>query len=413
MIPTKLNKNNDNGNPELSVIPSKFLQNKILTPLSPVIGMPADYNIFLPFQYKEQLYSTVNPLPNFRNSLYINQYNNQDGINDFDETIQIENPIFSQQNRVFSSPYYMNPLGKTISKISRILILKCSNIDLLTQLLASHFHPSNLVYETFFNVNKQNFVAIGLYDLRDVKRYTAFLKELTFSNQLWNTELNYIEDEYIKDVVLLSKNFKFLENIYDTLYLLFEYQNIIDINCIDFQKLQNEVYIQLLNFGALYQISHFPNKICCFRCRFYNVKVPLQLKKLQFLRVANSKAIICHTIIDVHKTSNAISHNHQSLIKCEISEAEWRKYQFLKHRRLGSLFSVNKKIPTENQIKIEDILSGRDNRVTLMIRNIPNKIKHENLKKFIDVTSFGDYNFLCMYYLLRHIFLENNIGIKY
>lgn len=73
---------------------------------------------------------------------------------------------------------------------------------------------------------------------------------------------------------------------------------------------------------------------------------------------------------------------------------EWRNYNSLKNNTSKLYKAQAKNTPVKNNIDINRIKAGKDARMLLMIKNIPHKMTCKELENFVNVTSFGKYNFL-------------------
>ncbi|GME85432.1 unnamed protein product [Ambrosiozyma monospora] len=180
--------------------------------------------------------------------------------------------------------------------------------------------------------------------------------------------------------------------------------------------------MHLSKFGCLNEFHQLDNSPSVYKCTFYDIRAAFEAKKVSNITIKDSKFVIYATLIEVYeqlnvKRSNGLNRSlslqtdvrsrrmsiwlntPESLIEpssvntcannilMNATQDEWRKYQQLKHRRLASLPFGTPSIPEENKIVIENIENGIDNRKTLMIRNIPNKIKHQELEDFVNVTN--------------------------
>ncbi|ENH74581.1 Meiosis protein mei2 [Fusarium oxysporum f. sp. cubense race 1] len=63
-----------------------------------------------------------------------------------------------------------------------------------------------------------------------------------------------------------------------------------------------------------------------------------------------------------------------------------------------------------NIVDINELVAGRDVRTTIMLRNIPNKVDQPLLKKIVDVSSFGRYDFM---YLRIDFANDCNVGYAF
>ncbi|RSL63962.1 hypothetical protein CEP53_004227 [Fusarium sp. AF-6] len=63
-----------------------------------------------------------------------------------------------------------------------------------------------------------------------------------------------------------------------------------------------------------------------------------------------------------------------------------------------------------NHVDLQEVISGRDCRTTIMLRNIPNKVDQPMLKRFVDESSFGKYDFM---YLRIDFANDCNVGYAF
>lgn len=287
-----------------------------------------------------------------------------------------------------------------LTKISRVLIVTCSNVEALKLIIQCSFDPAALVIQKLLIDNVGNVLILGWYDIRHISIHLEFLQKIIPSYNISNLSFSHIaEDSKLSQIVCMPK-LNYFEDIYDTIYLYVHSQHQDYYDAFEFQS---DIFFQLSKFGALYEISVINEGFICYKCKFYNIRTPFLIRKLHTIKIRDFKTMIFQTLIEtneyvtLHMNRKADWEFCQKIVPhYEMLGDEWKKYQFLKHRRLGSIPFNNNEIKNENKINIAKILSGEDKRVTLMIKNIPNKVKHEDLKDFIDATNFGDYQFLCM-----------------
>ncbi|KAM0428198.1 hypothetical protein ACHAPT_007099 [Fusarium lateritium] len=65
---------------------------------------------------------------------------------------------------------------------------------------------------------------------------------------------------------------------------------------------------------------------------------------------------------------------------------------------------------SNNHVDLQELISGRDCRTTIMLRNIPNKVDQPMLKRFVDESSFGKYDFM---YLRIDFANDCNVGYAF
>ncbi|KAF4989808.1 hypothetical protein FGRMN_8900 [Fusarium graminum] len=63
-----------------------------------------------------------------------------------------------------------------------------------------------------------------------------------------------------------------------------------------------------------------------------------------------------------------------------------------------------------NVVDLEELVAGRDVRTTIMLRNIPNKVDQPLLKRIVDASSFGKYDFM---YLRIDFANDCNVGYAF
>jgi hypothetical protein len=299
---------------------------------------------------------------------------------------------------------------------SRIMIAKCSNATKLVNIIQNNFKHSDLTVEKLNSPERSiTFVIIGWFDLRDVGPQSEYLKNLLLKHLLIDVPIKPLSSNAPISVLTqieTSAKLKVLSDCFDTIYLYFRNCKLTEFNISFYQQ---ETYTQLLKFGTVYKMN-FLDQFNSFECKFYNIKTCFIIKKLEKISVNNCKAHICQTLVEVQeKMSN---HPNNSLLHSgfmyhyKFSQEEWKKHHWLQYRRLGSLTFDNniKTTRNENRIHIDKIITGEDTRVTLMIKNIPDRVKHNDLKEIIDESSFGNYNFL---YLRIDFKNHSNVGYAF
>lgn len=269
-----------------------------------------------------------------------------------------------------------------------MFLISCSNPNLLEQFIYSNFNLTDLTFQKINVNNNKNVFVIGWYDLRHIPLYLNFFKKDNFLN----LSFNYITDDFTYNYIFNNHKFNLFDDLFDTIYLYFP-NDIIHFQNINFQ---NSVINELSKFGAVYKIDLLDFSFICYQCRFYNIRTPFVVKQANRMKINGYNVIIFHTLIELQYHINKKPPKELiDLTSLRYPPSEWRKYHILKHRRLGSIPFSNYKILNENKIDLCKIVSSDDQRVTLMIKNIPNKVTHTELKNVIDVSSFGEYQFLC------------------
>lgn len=275
-----------------------------------------------------------------------------------------------------------------VPRNSRVLIVTCSDINFLEQFICSNLNLIDLTFQKIKVNSNKNILVIGWYDLRHIPWYVNRIKDTNFMN----LSFNYITDDLTYNSIFKNSKFNLFDDLFDTIYLCaIDY-----INYVENTNFQNSVINELSKFGSIYYINLLNVSFACYKCRFYNIRTPFVVKQTNKLKINGYDVIIFHTLIELNFHINKkLSKELIDLTGLEIPSSEWKKYHILRHRRLGSFPFSNYKILDENKIDLCKIVSGQDQRVTLMIKNIPNKVNHHDLKNVIDNVSFGEYQFLC------------------
>lgn len=283
------------------------------------------------------------------------------------------------------------------AKIARIVVATCSNLDFLINIVQSTINPADITMQRMILNEIKEVLVFGWYDLRHIPAHLEYLQNVGTTYQIFDLSFSYITDDITLNQITTIYKFNFFENVFDVLYLCMQ---VPDNVLIDHATFQNDIFSYLLKFGTPYEIKLIDQKRACYKCRFYNIRTPFLIKNLNKIKINNCKVNIFQTLIELNDFLKEMTPVDANTLNSWIStiedfNLERKKYQFLKHRRLGSIPFKNNEIKNENRIDISRILSGKDERVTLLIKNIPNKVRHDDLKQLVDQTSFGEYDFLC------------------
>lgn len=287
--------------------------------------------------------------------------------------------------------------------ISRILTATCKDLKKLIYLIQLYIDPLNIIGARQVSIGKTQFLVIGWFDLRNISSNVSTLKLIANNEGLNDLEFDYIKNDLTFNHVTNTHNFRFLEDVYDTIYIAVDNK----LPNLNINQFQNDLYFQLIKNGAVNSMKQIDSIVGCFKVRFYDIRVTFELQKMSYIKVGSLRANIYSTLVDLFESilkkncleqslSNDLKLNPQQSGLPALNESEWKKYMQLKHRRLASLPFSMCSVPQENKIDISKIKSNEEKRATLMIRNIPNKVTHNELKEYIDVTSWGDYEFLCV-----------------
>lgn len=281
--------------------------------------------------------------------------------------------------------------------ISRVLVAMCNDITKLKYLVQLYIDPMTILGTRRIIAKRKEMLVIGWFDLRTIMNDINNLKRIACNEGLKDLEFKFVEDETTFMEVINTHNFRYLEDCYDTVYVTAGNKFI--SNLCQFQK---ELYFQLSKNGSIHSMDQIGSNGVCFKVRFYDIRIAFEIQRRKYTRAAGVKVKIYGTLVELFEDNvkwdaKMLADGTMSELRGvpQLSEAEWKKFMHMKHRRLASPFSIGK-IPQENNIIIDKIARGEETRVTVMIRNIPNQVTHEQLKDFIDFTSWGCYEFLCM-----------------
>lgn len=329
---------------------------------------------------------------NWNNNIYSESNNiHNENINSPQELLYSSKGIISPPTNILSNNT-INNKALQIPKISRVVIVSGSNLDSIAQILQSNFNPMDLIFEKIMLKNSVEIMAIGWYDLRHIPIQLEYLNKIIMSMNLYGISFSYIADDNLLHQVTNNNKLNFFVDTFDIVYLYVHCQ-LYHFNLVEFQK---DMLFQLSKFGAVYNTELINSNFICFKCRFYNIRTSFVMRKSHKIKIFNYKVNVFQTISEVEEYNSQYGINKDLSSALTISSSEWKKHQVLKHRRLGSIPFSTHSIKNENKIDLSKILVGEDNRVTLMIKNIPNKVQHESLKRCINQISFGDFDFLCM-----------------
>lgn len=303
------------------------------------------------------------------------------------------------------------------SLIQRVMVCFCDKLEIIEEFIIEKCKISSLKRMSF---KGKTCLCIGWYNIKHITGDILLVNEYS-SKKKANISWSDVNNGSWLKILIKTPNFKFMEDHYDTIYLFFmkTVKNIVSF--------QNEVCTQLCKFSDVMKLEIIGWN--CFKCRFFDIRVPFILKKMGNLTVNGNSIFVYLTLIEAHEAISAQLYTKISQIdkfsvtSCDSSSVyfellnqindyespqdEWKKYMQLKHRRLSTLPFTICNIPSENVISLNKIISGEEKRVTLMIRNIPNVLNHLQLKEFVDFTSFGDYDFICMIFYFFILILGN------
>ncbi|GMG55828.1 unnamed protein product [Ambrosiozyma monospora] len=297
--------------------------------------------------------------------------------------------------------------------ISRVVLFECADLDSLAETIKNFPNNSEISSYKIVRLLGTPLMVVGWFDTRKIALHIQQLMLMFLSTTGMALAYKTIDDENTLNLIISEPEFKFLENSYATIYI---YHNILSGFELSFEQ---DCYMHLSKFGCLNEFHQLDNSPSVYKCTFYDIRAAFEAKKVSNITVKDSKFVIYATLIEVYEQMNVKRSNglNRSLslqtdvrsrrmsiwlntpesfiepssvntcannILMNATQDEWRKYQQLKHRRLASLPFGTPSIPEENKIVIENIETGIDNRKTLMIRNIPNKIKHQELEEFVN-----------------------------
>ncbi|KAG7823619.1 hypothetical protein KL909_003016 [Ogataea angusta] len=300
---------------------------------------------------------------------------------------------------------------------SRIVLFRCRRLAVLSAVLRDFQDLCDILAYKPLALQNETVLAVGWFEAQKVPEHLRQLQQL-FGNAAAETlEPCFITDPTTLANVISNHEFKYLEDSYATVYVSCDQE--VDVN-----RFRDQLAGYLGKFGAIISfetVAHLKNT---FKCTFDDIRASFKARAVPQSYISNtlihmrpSLQELCEkpAIRDTKSQPNLQVINwmtgdikRMESEHTEQSNDEWRKSQHLKTRRPLSGSLRTNYVPHENQIDITRIRLGQDPRRTIMIRNVPNKVNHNELKEFIDLTSKDLYDFLYL-----RIDFENHCNVGY
>ncbi|KAH3663769.1 hypothetical protein OGAPHI_005172 [Ogataea philodendri] len=299
---------------------------------------------------------------------------------------------------------------------SRIVLFRCSRIATLSAIIRDWSNLKDVLAYRPLDLKNETVLAVGWLDDRKVPFQTRQLQTLFKHVTGEMLQPFFITDKQTLHAVLAHYEFRFLANEYADVYVACETAELSVQFC-------SSLLAYLSKFGSIdnFEMAAHPPQV--IKCCFHDVRSAFDARKAcdSFVgkvrvRVKGSLEEACKLpgpaspVLEpglqvVNWMTGDFQRREQTTFDLDTDE---KKYHHLKHRRLASSTAGPSFVPSENKIDIAKIRSGQDQRTTLMIRNVPNKINHNELKEYIDLTSKNLYDFLYL-----RVDFENHCNVGY
>ncbi|ESW95937.1 hypothetical protein KL918_003497 [Ogataea parapolymorpha] len=300
---------------------------------------------------------------------------------------------------------------------SRIVLFRCHRLAVLSAVLRDFQDLRDILAYKPLAIRNETVLAVGWFEAQKMPEHIRQL-QLLFGNVTAEAlEPCFITDPTTLAAVVSHHEFRYLEDSYATVYVLCDGEIIMN-------RFRDQLAKYLGKFGVITSFETIPHLRNTFRCTFDDIRASFKARAVPKFYIDNASIYVRPSleelsekpaVRDIKSQPNLQVINWMTgdikYAQTELTEQnndEWKKCQHLKSRRpLSGSFGTSY-VPHENQIDITRIRLGQDPRKTIMIRNVPNKINHNELKEFIDLTSKNLYDFLYL-----RIDFENHCNVGY
>ena len=294
-------------------------------------------------------------------------------------------------------------------KISRVVLISCSDIQLLKETVFNCTESNDFIIREYV-IGGKKVLFVGWYNISNVEPQINIIRKVAFKHQLTDIKFDCIETDKLYQIVTSFSNFKILDNVFDTVFI-----HVVPNVKLNFslQELNRLILTNFSNYGKIHNFKQIDDLPMCFRARFSNIRNAFIVSKIKIVQIFKIKIFTFHSIIELADYLKTIKINNfnESTLK-STSVAEMTKYSWLVNRHLDlnqHETKINFQKSNDNEIDTTKITLNLDKRVTIMIKNIPNKMTHKNLEDFVDYSSYGTYEFLCKYSVALNEFILKKI----
>ncbi|KAG7753475.1 hypothetical protein KL911_002868 [Ogataea haglerorum] len=300
---------------------------------------------------------------------------------------------------------------------SRIVLYRCHRLAVLSAILRDFQDLCDILAYKPLTIQNEMVLAVGWFEAQKMPEHNRQLQQL-FGNVTAETlEPCFITEQTTLATVLSNHEFRFLEDSYATVYVLCGGET-------SMKGFGEQLVEYLSKFGAIMSFKTVPHSKYAFQCTFDDIRASFKARAVPRSYLNNISVYVRRSLEELYEkpaTRDTKSQPNLQVINWMTGDIksigtehtkqnndEWKKDQHLTTCRPfpGSLGTSY--VPQENQIDITKIRLGQDPRKTIMIRNVPNKINHNELKEFIDLTSKNLYDFLYL-----RIDFENHCNVGY
>ncbi|KAG7883572.1 hypothetical protein KL938_002809 [Ogataea parapolymorpha] len=300
---------------------------------------------------------------------------------------------------------------------SRIVLFRCHRLAALSAVLRDFQDLRDILAYKPLVIRNETVLAVGWFEAQKMPEHIRQL-QLLFGNVTAEAlEPCFITDPTTLAAVVSHHEFRYSEDSYATVYVLCDGE-------INLNRFRDQLAKYLGKFGVITSFETVPHLRNTFRCTFDDIRASFKARAVLKFYIDNASIYVRPSLEELSEKPAVRDTKSQPNLQVinwmtgdikyaetELTEQnhdERKKCQHLKSRRpLSGSFGTSY-VPHENQIDITRIRLGQDSRKTIMIRNVPNKINHNELKEFIDLTSKNLYDFLYL-----RIDFENHCNVGY
>lgn len=331
------------------------------------------------------------------------------------QVISIPSPLIASST-IFTPEFYLdntkiNPVidsptleDAKFRNSSHILLITCYDIKEVIRVIQSTLNLSDFVLEVLPNSN--NKLLICWYDSKLTLTHCTALKKRFKLNREIIINLEFLGPTHpmYEWLSLIPKLMIFTGN-HQTIYFVGN-----DLKSTNLNEIQLTRFTEgMTKIGCIEKIE-FIQESSCFKCTFENIKTALTLCKIKYLTISEIQYQVFSNLSEINQTvtwnTNTVIPNNSTIVNVFNKNNSFN----MPYNSIVSNKEVSNVLQLDNNINISDIKSGQDERLSLMIRNIPNRMTHNELENYIHATSYGKYDFL---YLKMDTKNKCNVGYAF